>query len=73
VIVDHSWIRAAQTMKSLAAFVSDESGSGAVEYGVFAAGISASILVTVKGIGPKLFGVFSTLLENLPGAIAITP
>jgi Flp pilus assembly pilin Flp len=67
----HRWIRAAQTMKNLAAFLRDESGSAAVEYGVFAAGISASILMAIKEIGPKLYGVFSSIMEALPGAVAL--
>jgi pilus assembly protein Flp/PilA len=46
-------------MKNLGAFLKDESGSAAVEYGVFAAGISVSILMVIKKIGPKLYGVFS--------------
>jgi Flp pilus assembly pilin Flp len=57
-------------IKNVGAFLSDESGSAAVEYGVFAAGISASILMTIKEIGPKLYGVFSPILEALPGIVA---
>jgi Flp pilus assembly pilin Flp len=57
-------------IKNFGAFLSDESGSAAVEYGVFAAGISASILMTIKEIGPKFYGVFSSILEALPGIVA---
>jgi Flp pilus assembly pilin Flp len=57
-------------IKNFGAFLNDESGSAAVEYGVFAAGISASILMAIKEIGPKLYGVFFSILEALPGIVA---
>jgi len=60
-------------MKSFAVFLRDESGNAAVEYSVFAAGILISILVTIKGIGPKLYGVFSAIAVDLPGVIAVGP
>jgi pilus assembly protein Flp/PilA len=48
------------------AFVRDESGATAIEYGLIAAGISVAIITTVKGIGTKLntsFGSISTQLK----------
>jgi Flp pilus assembly pilin Flp len=45
-------------IKNFGAFLNDESGSAAVEYGVFAAGISASILMAIKEIGPNSTGFF---------------
>jgi Flp pilus assembly pilin Flp len=45
-------------IKNFGAFLNDESGSAAVEYGVFAAGISASILMAIKEIGPNSTGCF---------------
>ena len=56
--------------KTVGAFLSDESGSAAVEYGVFAAGISGAILMAIKEIGPKLYGTFSIIIEALPGVVA---
>jgi Flp pilus assembly pilin Flp len=53
--------------KNVGAFFSDESRSAAVEYGVFAAGISGAILI--KEIGPKLYGTFFTIAEALPGVV----
>ena len=35
-------------------FLRDESGATAIEYGLFAPGISVAIIVAVKGIGTKL-------------------
>jgi pilus assembly protein Flp/PilA len=57
-------------MKNLIAFLADESGSAAIEYGVFAAGISVSILMTIKEIGPRLYGAFFSIAEALPGVVA---
>ena len=56
--------------KNVGAFLSDESASAAVEYGVFAAGISGAILMAIKEIGPKLYGTFSIIIEALPGVVA---
>jgi pilus assembly protein Flp/PilA len=58
-------------MRNFRAFLEDESASAAVEYGVFAAGISVSILITIKEIGPKLYSVFSSIAADLPGVIAL--
>lgn len=57
-------------MKSFAAFLENESASAAVEYSVFAVGISVSILMAIKEIGPKLYGVFSSIAGDLPGIVA---
>jgi Flp pilus assembly pilin Flp len=64
-------MEAAQMMKSFVAFLKDESASAAVEYGVFAAGLSASVLMTIKSIGPKLYNVFAAIVQYLPGAVAV--
>ena len=56
--------------KNVGAFLGDESASAAVEYGVFAAGISGAILMAIKEIGPKLYGTFSIIIEALPGVVA---
>jgi Flp pilus assembly pilin Flp len=66
----HSRIRATQMMKNFGGFLTDESGSAAVEYGVFAAGISGAILIAIKEVGPKLYGAFSSIAEALPGVVA---
>jgi len=50
-------------MKYLVAFLKNESGATAIEYGLIAAGISVAIITVVKGVGTNLSGVF-TSVEN---------
>ena len=53
-------------MKTLVAFLKDETAATAIEYGLIAAGISVVIIASVKGIGTKLntsFGSISTQLK----------
>ncbi|MGC1357582.1 MAG: Flp family type IVb pilin [Xanthobacteraceae bacterium] len=53
-------------MKTLVAFLKDETAATAIEYGLIAAGISIVIIASVKGIGTKLntsFGSISTQLK----------
>jgi pilus assembly protein Flp/PilA len=53
-------------LKCIKAFVRDESGAAAIEYGLIAAGIAVAIITAVKGIGTKLntsFGSISTQLK----------
>jgi pilus assembly protein Flp/PilA len=52
-------------VKSLAAFLKDESGATAVEYGLIAAGISLSIIVIVQGLGTRLNTTFLTVRAAL--------
>jgi pilus assembly protein Flp/PilA len=52
--------------KILQAFIADESGATAIEYGLIAAGISVVIITVVKGVGTGLstkFGTISTALK----------
>jgi pilus assembly protein Flp/PilA len=46
-------------------FLRDESGATAIEYGLIAAGIAVAIIVTVKGIGPKLNTTFTSISSQL--------
>jgi pilus assembly protein Flp/PilA len=53
-------------LKRIKAFVRDESGATAIEYGLIAAGIALVIIGVVKNIGTKLnttFGSISTQLK----------
>jgi pilus assembly protein Flp/PilA len=59
--------------KSFGAFLKDESGTAAVEYGIFAAGIAVSLIMAIGQIGPKLYGTFSNIANELPGVIAFGP
>jgi pilus assembly protein Flp/PilA len=50
-------------MQSLYAFLKDESGATAIEYGLIAAGIAVAIVVVVKSVGTELNTTF-TKVEN---------
>ena len=47
------------------AFLRDESGATAIEYGLIAAGISIAIIAVVKNIGTKLDTTFSSISSQL--------
>jgi pilus assembly protein Flp/PilA len=52
--------------RALAAFLADDSGATAIEYGLIAAGIAVAIISVVKGVGSNLkttFGSVSTALK----------
>ena len=53
-------------MTKLVAFLKDESGATAIEYGLIAAGIAVAIITAVNGVGTSLiakFGEVSTALN----------
>ena len=53
-------------MSKLVAFLKNESGATAIEYGLIAAGISVAIIAIVNGLGTQLstkFGLISTQLK----------
>ena len=52
-------------MRKLQAFLKDESGATAIEYGLIAAGISVAIITVVKGLGSKLDTTFSSISTQL--------
>ena len=52
-------------MKYLAAFLRDESGATAIEYGLIAAGISIAIITVVKNVGTNLSGTFTSVQNAL--------
>ena len=49
----------------LYAFVVDESGATAIEYGLIAAGISLAIIAVVNGLGTKLNTKFTSINNSL--------
>jgi pilus assembly protein Flp/PilA len=49
----------------IAAFIADETGATAIEYGLIAAGISIAIIVAVNGVGVALNGTFSSVNSQL--------
>ena len=50
-------------MSKVFAFLKDESGATAIEYGLIAAGISVVIIATVNTIGTTLNGKFNEYLD----------
>jgi len=52
-------------MAKVFAFLKNESGATAIEYGLIAAGISVAIIAAVNGLGTQLNSVFSTVSSDL--------
>jgi pilus assembly protein Flp/PilA len=52
-------------MSALKAFLRDESGATAIEYGLIAAGISVAIITVVGGLGSKLETTFTSVKDSL--------
>jgi len=52
-------------MAAIKAFLRDQSGATAIEYGLIAAGISIAIITVVKGVGTKLDSTFSSISTQL--------
>ena len=49
----------------LRAFLVDESGATAIEYGLIAAGISLAIIAVIDGLGTKLNTKFTSINTSL--------
>lgn len=52
-------------MSNLIAFLKNESGATAIEYGLIAAGISIAIIVTVNSLGTTLNSKFDSVSTQL--------
>jgi pilus assembly protein Flp/PilA len=52
-------------MAAIRAFLRDQSGATAIEYGLIATGISIAIITVVKGLGTKLNSTFSSISTQL--------
>lgn len=52
-------------MRLVKAFLADQSGATAIEYGLIAAGISVAIIVAVNTIGTKLNTSFDSISTQL--------
>jgi pilus assembly protein Flp/PilA len=52
-------------MSKLIAFLKNESGATAIEYGLIAAGISIAIIVTVNQLGTTLNSKFDSVSSQL--------
>jgi pilus assembly protein Flp/PilA len=51
--------------RKIAAFLVNESGATAIEYGLIAAGIAIAIITVVKGLGTNLKNTFSSVSAAL--------
>jgi pilus assembly protein Flp/PilA len=54
-----------ETMSKILAFLKNESGATAIEYGLIAAGISVAIITVVNGLGTKLNTTFTSISTQL--------
>jgi pilus assembly protein Flp/PilA len=52
-------------MSKLVAFLKDESGATAIEYGLIAAGIAVVIIAAVNTIGTQLNATFTSISTQL--------
>jgi pilus assembly protein Flp/PilA len=52
-------------LAQIKAFLRDDSGATAIEYGLIAAGISVAIIAVVNGIGTKLKTNFTSISSQL--------
>jgi pilus assembly protein Flp/PilA len=52
-------------MSKIVAFLTNESGATAIEYGLIAAGIALAIIAAVNGLGTKLNTTFSAVSTGL--------
>ncbi len=64
--VNHVLRKEGRKMKKLMAFLKDEEGATAVEYGMMVALIAAVIVAVVKTLGGKVNTAFTTVNSNLP-------
>ncbi|MGH6727572.1 MAG: Flp family type IVb pilin [Pseudolabrys sp.] len=52
-------------MSKIVAFLKNDSGATAIEYGLIAAGISVAIIAVVNGLGTQLNATFSSVSTQL--------
>ena len=52
-------------MSKILAFLKNESGATAIEYGLIAAGIAIAIITAVQGVGTKLSTNFDSISTSL--------
>jgi len=57
--------RIGDPMSKVLAFLKDESGATAIEYGLIAAGISIVIVASVDAVGSSLNTIFGTVSTQL--------
>ena len=55
-------------MRTLKAFLRDQSGATAIEYGLIAAGVSVAIITVVNALGAQLKSTFTIITSGLKTA-----
>jgi pilus assembly protein Flp/PilA len=60
-----SVIEGAKAMSKFVAFLKNESGATAIEYGLIAAGISVAIIAVVNGLGTQLSTTFGKVTDAM--------
>jgi pilus assembly protein Flp/PilA len=58
-------IRGSLVTRTVIAFLKNESGATAIEYGLIAAGISVAIIAVVNGLGTSLNDKFKSVSDQL--------
>ena len=61
----HGLERAFGMIRALKAFLADETGATAIEYGLIAAGIALAIISVINGLGAKLNTKFTSINSSL--------
>jgi pilus assembly protein Flp/PilA len=54
-------------VSAVKAFVADENGVTAIEYGLIAALVGVAIVVAVKALGTEISTTFNTVVDKLQG------
>ena len=54
--------------RTIAAFLKDESGATAIEYGLIAAGLAVAIIGAVTALGTEIGNTFTRIATSLQGA-----
>ena len=54
-----------RSMSKIVAFLKNESGATAIEYGLIAAGISVAIIAVINGLGTSLNTKFTSISTQL--------
>jgi pilus assembly protein Flp/PilA len=58
-------VKGKRPMSKFVAFLKNESGATAIEYGLIAAGISVAIIAVVNGLGTQLNATFTSVTTSL--------
>jgi pilus assembly protein Flp/PilA len=60
-------LKMSKIVSAVKAFVADENGVTAIEYGLIAALVGVAIVVAVKALGTEISTTFNTVVDSLKG------